>query len=110
MSLTKEDLQAIGALMDSKLSDALMPINTRLDGLEQGQSELTQNYHELTHNYHKLNQSMVKMEQKLYSDLEIIKEGITGWNERNKQIDRLEAGQEAHEHRIWELEQVVKEA
>ena len=30
MSLTKEDIQAIGALMDNKLE----PINTRLDGID----------------------------------------------------------------------------
>ena len=106
MSLTKEDLQAIQALIQEEnapIAARLDKVDTRLGGLEQGQAELAQNYH-------KLNQSMVAMEQKLYHNMEIIKEGITGWNERNKQIDRLESGQEDHEHRIWALEQVAKNA
>ena len=34
MALTKEDLQAIGALLDVKLDEKLKPINDRLDNLE----------------------------------------------------------------------------
>ena len=34
MALTKEDLQAIGTLMDGKLSGALEPINNRLDKMD----------------------------------------------------------------------------
>ena len=34
MALTKEDLQAIGDLMDSKLSTALVPVNVRLDAMQ----------------------------------------------------------------------------
>lgn len=34
MSLSQEDLQAIGDLIDSKLNSKLNPINERLDGIE----------------------------------------------------------------------------
>jgi len=34
MALTKEDLQAIGELMDSKLKSELAPINERLDAMQ----------------------------------------------------------------------------
>ena len=34
MALTKEDLQAIGNLMDEKLGTALAPINKRLDVMQ----------------------------------------------------------------------------
>lgn len=37
MSLDKEDLQAIGQLMDTKLDERLKPINDRLDIIEHKQ-------------------------------------------------------------------------
>ena len=41
LALTKEDLQAIGALMDSKLDSKLEPINTRLDTIESKQDTMS---------------------------------------------------------------------
>ena len=35
MALTKDDLQAIASLIDSKLDEKLSPVNERLDGIEE---------------------------------------------------------------------------
>jgi polyhydroxyalkanoate synthesis regulator phasin len=104
MALTREDLQAIGALMDDKLE----PINSRLDKLEQGQNEMKSDISRLDQNVGRLNQSVVVLESKLERDFEIIKEGIGGWTERNRQIDKQGAEIEELDHRVWALEQVVK--
>jgi hypothetical protein len=55
-----------------------------------------------------IKQTVVVLEKKLHKDFELIKEGLIGWNERNRQIDRLEAEYEEHDHRIWALEQVAR--
>lgn len=35
MALTKDDLQAIASLIDSKLDEKLSPVNERLDGIDE---------------------------------------------------------------------------
>ena len=40
MALTKEDLQAIASLIDSKLDEKLSPVNERLDTIEEN-TEIT---------------------------------------------------------------------
>lgn len=85
MSLTKEDLQAIGDLIDSKLNAAIASSEERM-----------------------VRQFGVIIESKVVKELKTIQEGITGWNDRNHQIDRLEYEVEEHDHRIFALEQVAK--
>ena len=43
MALTKDDLQAIGALMDEKMDSKLAPIKKQLNKLEDGQQTLWEN-------------------------------------------------------------------
>ncbi len=38
--------------------------------------------------------------------LKSVKEGLDGWQERNRQIDRLEQKVDSHDDRIWALEQL----
>jgi hypothetical protein len=47
MALTKEDLNAIGQLMDTKLDELLKPINDRLDIIELKQDRTTKKLEDL---------------------------------------------------------------
>lgn len=47
MALTKEDLNAIGQLMDTKLGELLKPINDRLDIIELKQDRTTKKLEDL---------------------------------------------------------------
>ena len=115
MALTKEDLQAIGALMDSKLTNALEPINERLGNLEQGQSQLIQGQANLEQRQTTLEQkqsqliqgqanleqkqadleemlqliraSQLKVELEQYPRIAAALEGVTGGVQKDKEQD-----------------------
>ena len=100
----KELLQAISDMMDNKLD----PIKADIADLRQGQAEMKQEQAEMKQDIRKLNQSIAVTESKVLHELKVLNEGLTGWQERNSQIDRLESELEEHDNRIWALEQTVK--
>ena len=123
--IDKEMLEAIGTLMDSKLE----PIRADIIDLKQGQAKLEHNQDamkadiiDLAHglaavvdhqaiiekDIRSISQTMAVFESKLKKDMEIIKEGIAGWGERKKQIDRHEQRLDNHSARVFALEQAVK--
>jgi uncharacterized protein YoxC len=73
----------------------------KLDKLEQDVAEMKQDYR-------RLNQSVAALEKEVRHDFKIICENSGDWNERNRQVDRLEKTLEDHHDRIWALGQVVK--
>ena len=89
MSLTKEDLQAIQALIQEENASIKADIS-------------------------KLEQQVVKIgivqENITNKTLKLIQEGMTGVNEKFHRLDNLEDKQEDHGHRIFALEQVLKKA
>lgn len=92
MALTKEDLQAISALMKAELE----PINERLDNMESMQSKLSADVAELNH--------FIKPAFKT------IQEGIEGLQERNRQLDLVTSKVEDHDHRLFAIEEKLKKA
>lgn len=96
MALTKEDLQAIGALMDSKLE----PINNRLEALEESQQAI------------RTSQLRVELEQ--YPRIASALDGVVGGIEKNKEQDEriviLERKADNHDTRIYALEASMKKA
>lgn len=87
VALTNEDLQAIAALMDSKLE----PISNRLEAVEAKQDKLSADIATLNHD--------------IVPKVNLLVEGMKGMQEKFSRLDRLEAKQEDHGHRIWALEQ-----
>ena|GEM_PF-6275959 len=95
MALTNEDLQAIQALLgNAATKDDIAAINTRLDTIEGKQDAMSADLTRLNHT--------------IEPQLKIIRESIDGLQERYNRLDRVEAKQDDHGHRIWALEQAVK--
>lgn len=91
MALTKEDLQAIGALMDTKLE----PINKRLDGMA------TKEDLQLVRG------DIADLYQNHEKHMALINEGLGHLNERYDHLDKVEQTVDKHDHRIFALEQKV---
>ena len=119
MALTKEDLQAIGELMDDKLEKSLKPINTRLDKLEQGQKALEQGQKHLEESVENVKESLqvvrksqMTVELELTPKIKAAFDGFTNAKEKNEQQDGriayLEQKTDNHDIRIFALEQAVK--
>jgi predicted RNase H-like nuclease (RuvC/YqgF family) len=122
--LTNEDFQALGQMMDErigrlmeerlgqmmdeKLENKLAPIRADISSLTQRVVSLEEKTEQTNHNVRKLNQNVVVLEKEVRHDFKIICENSGDWNERNRQIDRLQKTQEDHHDRIWALEQVAK--
>jgi predicted RNase H-like nuclease (RuvC/YqgF family) len=111
--------EKLGRLVDEKLSklmdDKLAPIRAdiaelrgRLDENEKSIRSLSASVAENEKSIRRVNQSVVVLEKEVKHDFKIIRENSGNWNERNRQIDRLQKTQEDHHDRIWALEQVAK--
>jgi predicted nucleic acid-binding Zn-ribbon protein len=71
--------------------------------LKQGQAELKRDYRAL-------NQNVAVLERTVNDHMAAIREGLEGFTDRGRQIDRLERKCDAHDDRIWALEQAVKKS
>ena len=94
--------------------------NARLDNLEQGQKALEQGQNAMQTDISEMKTSIDNLEGRvaaLQKDmthhnhyveplLQSVKEGLDGWQERNRQIDQLEQKVDSHDDRIWALEQL----
>ena len=107
----KDLIQAISNMMDEKLD----PLKADIAELKQGQAKmqgdiakLEQGQAKLEKETRNISQSVAVIEMTTVTKLDLISEGLTGWQERNKQIDRHETELENHDHRIFALEQVAK--
>jgi tetrahydromethanopterin S-methyltransferase subunit G len=96
MALTKEDLQAIGALMDNKLTTALEPISERLDTIEGKQDALSSDIATLNH--------------QIIPQLKIMQEGLDGVQGKFNRLDRLETKVENIQDRLFAVEEVLRKA
>ena len=104
MALTKEDLQAIQALLE--------PINTRLDKVDTQLDKVDTRLDTIQEDISGIKQRILKVEitqeNIIIPNIRLIAEGIEGINDRLDRHDKLETIQEEHDHKIWALEQVVK--
>ena len=96
MALKKEDLQAIGDLMDSKIE----PLTKRMDGFDKRMDrfeEVVQTVHE----------SQILIESKIDTiglQLEYLVADAQANKERDKRVETLERRVEQHDTRIFKLE------
>lgn len=86
MALTKEDLQAIEQLLDKKVGEKLEPIREQLD----------------VHT-----RSITNMEQNVMRELKLLNENLPNALARSEKLEEVSATVEAHDHRIYSLEQKV---
>lgn len=87
--------------------------NARLDNLEQGQNAMQSDISEMKTSVDNLEGRVAALQKDIthhnhYVEplLKSVKEGLEGWQERNRQIDRLEEKVDKHDDRIWALEQL----
>jgi len=99
MALTKEDLQAIAALMDSKLE----PINNRLDTMQTDIAALKEDVR-------KIDETTIRIEVEHGRKISGLYDSVVGTGEKFTRLDTVENKVDDHGHRIWALEQAVKEA
>jgi len=104
MSLTDEDLAAIGALMDSKLE----PVKTDIADLKQGQAEMQKKQDEMQKDISRINGSVTKIEVEYGFEIGAIHDGIIDLLRDRPRVPKLEAKVENHDARIWALEAAVK--
>jgi len=96
MALTKEDLQAIAALMDSKLAAALGPIRADIADLKE--------------DVRKIDETTIRIEVEHGRKISGLYDSVVGTGEKFTHLDTVENKVDDHGHRIWALEQAVKEA
>jgi peptidoglycan hydrolase CwlO-like protein len=90
-------INSMGELMDGKLE----PIKADI-------SEMKGNIDYLQGDVSALKKDMVKHNHFVEPQLKLIHEGIEGLQERYNQVDKIENKVDDHGHRIFALEQVVK--
>lgn len=86
-SMLEAEREHTSRMMDEKLSAALEPVNGRLNALSA---------------------DVARLNHTIEPQLKIILEGLEGFQERYKRLEKVEAKQEDHGHRIWALEQVAQ--
>ena len=108
MSLTKEDLRAIGALISNRLDEKLTPINERLDTVDKRLDTMQADIAELKYGVDHVRGSVVVIENEHGRKINSIYEGYMDTQRKTDRIQPLEETVEDHDARIWALEQVVK--
>lgn len=101
MALTREDLQAIRALMQEEME----PIKTDISGVKSDLSEVKADLADIKQRVVKIE---ITQENTVIPKIQLSYEGISEINDRLGKLDKIEAKQEEHDDRIWALEQVVK--
>ena len=114
MALTKEDLQAIGALMDSKLSGALEPINNRLDKMDARLDKMDTRLDVLEEKVEVLRQSQLNVELIELPRIAAAMDGYSVARDKNEQQDEriafLERKADSHDMRLGALEMAGNKA
>jgi len=101
MSLTKEDLQAIGTLIDGKIT----PINARFDKLEQGQAATNAKLDKLEQEQTATNAKLDKLEQEQTATNAKLDKLEQEQAATNAKLDKFEQEQAATNAKLDKLEQ-----
>lgn len=121
MGLTREDIQAIGALMDDKLEpikadlqgvkqdlqgvkQEVQGIKQDLQGVKQDLQKLEQRVDDIEHSHKAIRADIATLNHEIVPKVNAMYDGITGINEKFQRLDRLERKQEDHGDRILALE------
>ena len=128
MALTKDDIQAIGALLDSKLDSKLEPISKRLNSLEENQQTMQNSIQKLEENQLKLEKNQLKLEEnqqtmqnsllrielEQYPRIAAALDGVIAGIDRNKEQDSrilaLEQKVDNCDTRLYLVESAIKKA
>lgn len=102
--IDKEMLEAMRSMFEP-INTRLDTIDTRLDTLESGQEVIEGELQEIKRRVVK---TEIVQENIISKRLDSIWEAVSGVQEKFDKLDRVEAVQEEHGHRIFALEQVVK--
>ena len=98
MALAKEDLQAIRDLMREEIRAETVPINKRLNDVEESQRVIRD--------------SQLRVELEQFPRISAALDGVAGNNDKNMEQDRrissLESRSEEHDKMIFALERAVK--
>ena len=108
MALTKEDLQAFGALMDSKLE----PINSRLDKMDSRFDNVETRLDTLEEKVEVVRLSQLNVELTELPRIAVALDGYSLARDKNEQQDErivfLEKKTDSHDMRLFSLEHAVK--
>ncbi|MDR1891583.1 MAG: hemolysin XhlA family protein [Oscillospiraceae bacterium] len=91
-----------------KMDERIDKIETRLDKMDERIDKMDKRLSKVEEDVSFVRGQLVIIENVHLKKLNFISEGISGWQERNRQIDKHESKLENHGNRIWALEQVVK--
>jgi len=97
-SMLEAEREHTGRMMDEKLKREFAPIKEDVSTLKEDVSDIKQRVVKIE----------ITQENIIIPNIQLAYEGIGGINERLSKLDKIEAKQEAHDDRIWALEQVVK--
>jgi len=104
-SMLEAEREHTGRMMDEKLKRELAPIKEDVSTLKGDVSTLKEDVSDIKQRVVKIE---ITQENIIIPNIQLAYEGIGGINERLSKLDKIEAEQEAHDDRIWALEQVVK--
>ena len=107
MALTKEDLQAIGALLEPIQSD-IKEVKQRVDDVAQRVDDVAQRVDDIEHSHKAIRADIATLNHEIIPKVNAMYDGITGINEKFDRLDRLEEKVERHGDRILALEYVIK--
>lgn len=110
MNADNELIQAIGQMMDTKLAAALEPINNRLDCMDKRLDTMQADIADLKEDVRKIDETTVSIEVEHGRKISGLYDSVVGTGEKFTRLDTVENKVANHDHRIWALEQAVKEA
>ena len=108
MALTREDLQSVREIAREEVAEGIAPLKVEISEVKQRLTTLEEKHDGLVREVRSISNSVILLEVTLSDKLQILIEGMNGWQDRNHQIDNLERKTEDHGHRIWALEEAVK--
>ena len=103
-----EILEAMRAMMKEQLQQELEPIKNDIAGLKAGQATMQDKIDTMQDGIDTLKSDMAHHNHYVEPLIKATSEGMSGIQERNQQLDRLDEKVDGHDHRIWALEESVK--
>ena len=100
MSLTKEDLQAIKALMQEETT----PINQQFNQFLEQQQEHTSSINQLSEQQVVHTKSIMTLENKVMHELKLLNENLPDVIARHEELNDLREDVDDHDNRIFALE------
>ncbi|MCL2488556.1 MAG: hypothetical protein FWE80_07725 [Oscillospiraceae bacterium] len=104
-------LQAIRTIVKEEtrtiVQDEIEPVTMRLDNLEGRFDNLEGRFDSLEQDVLALRKDMAYHNHEVLPLMQAIKDGLEGWQDRGRQVDRLDEKVEEHDIRLFALEQLA---